>query len=255
MDIKEAKLILEKINRLYKSMALDERKIDTFEQDLMLSYIKQLYDSFSDENEESVIPQPIRRNRPPALKTKKAVAPAPVAPPVEEIVEELELEIEEPVVIEQVVAPPIVVPPTPVVVTPPEPAPVVKEVVHTTAPAPEPKPINIAKPASVGPSVSTKVASLFEFDEVTDISQKLSQAPITDLKKAIGINEKILTINELFDKNSGYYDEIITRLNGLTSFEQAKNILVQVADQNDWASDGLKKKAVIFIKKVRRRYL
>jgi len=158
-----------------------------------------------------------------------------------------------------VVESPVDVEPTPVVT--PEPiveVPVTAEpVVQTPPPIPDPipEPINIPKPASVGPSVSTKVASLFQFDEVTEISQKLSQSPIKDLKKAIGINEKILTVNELFGKNSGFYDEIITRLNDSSNFEEAKNILVQVADQNDWASDGLKKKAIIFIKKVRRRYL
>ena len=47
MNIKQANIILEKINRLYKSMTLDPSNIDEFEQDLMLSYIRQLHQAFS----------------------------------------------------------------------------------------------------------------------------------------------------------------------------------------------------------------
>ena len=47
MNIKQANIILEKINRLYKSMTLDPSNIDDFEQELMLSYIRQLHVAFS----------------------------------------------------------------------------------------------------------------------------------------------------------------------------------------------------------------
>lgn len=46
MNIEQADRILKKINLLFETMALDD-KIDVFEQDLMLSYIRQLREAFS----------------------------------------------------------------------------------------------------------------------------------------------------------------------------------------------------------------
>ena len=46
MNLKQSKVILEKINALHKSMSMDENNIAAIERDLMLSYIKQLYELF-----------------------------------------------------------------------------------------------------------------------------------------------------------------------------------------------------------------
>ena len=195
MDLREAKLILEKINRLFESMSLDERKIDSFEQDLMMSYTKQFYDSFKYEQAET-IPQPIRRKSPPALVEEKPVAPTPPAPiakaepkPVPKAEEELTIAIPE-AVRKTVTAP--------------------AEKVAVTAPAVEkPTPAPVAPPVvkKVKPIIAPNLADLFEFNSTNELSDKLSQQPIPDLTKAIGINERILTINELFDKDSVFFEE------------------------------------------------
>jgi len=85
MNLKQAEIVLEKITRLYESMKLDERNIDVFEQDLMLSYIRQLYESFSPE-------KPVAKRIHPVLppketaSTPKPVAKEPVkAPPVAKV--------------------------------------------------------------------------------------------------------------------------------------------------------------------------
>ncbi len=49
MNIEQAERILKKINRLFETMALDD-KIDVFEQDLMLSYVRQLKEACSATN-------------------------------------------------------------------------------------------------------------------------------------------------------------------------------------------------------------
>ena len=46
MDIKKTKILLEKINSLYKSIRLDDGPLAGIERDLMLSYLRQLYDEF-----------------------------------------------------------------------------------------------------------------------------------------------------------------------------------------------------------------
>ena len=238
MDLQQAKIILDKINRLYKSMQLDERNIDVFEQDLMLSYIKQLYDSFDDEAVSA--PTPIkrtvtRRARPVIKETPPP--PPPPAPPVEVVRPAA------PVVREQAPPPP---PPAPVVVEAPKV--VVPEPPKVYTPPPPP-------PAPPAPTTNPEHEVLFEHQEAKELSERLSSQPIKDLNKAIGINEKILTVNELFDKDNAAYNSAIAQLNALPNFEAAKVTLSQLAEKHKWTQRNKKKKAQVFIKLVRRRYL
>ncbi len=97
---------------------------------------------------------------------------------------------------------------------------------------------------------------LFSSENVSDLSGKLSNMPIKDLNAAFGLNEKIFTINELFGGNHGLYQEVINELNGLNSFDDARRYLTNnVVYEQSWTSDHKVKKAVNFIKSIRRRYL
>ena len=230
MDLQQAKLILDKINRLFKSMQLDERNIDVFEQDLMLSYVKQLYDAFDDG--ETAMPPAIKRT---ISRRVRPVIKEKTPPQVEEIEE-----IEAPVTIIREQAPP---PPPPVAREAPK--------VETPPPPPAPKPT----PPPPKPKSNPEHEVLFEQQEAKELSERLSSQPIRDLNKAMGINEKILTINELFDKNNQAYNDAVNQLNTLRNFEDAKEILSNLAEKYDWTERNKKKKAQVFIKLVRRRYL
>ena len=245
MNLKQAEIVLEKITRLYKSMKLDERNIDVFEQDLMLSYIRQLHESFSpgkpiSTRKDTALPPKAEVPKPVVKEPVKVTpAPKPVVP-----------KVETPKIVE---APKVVTPPkvvevpkvveTPIVPEPPKPAP-------KPTPAPAPKPV---KPAA-GLSPAHR-AELFEFKEATELSEKLSMQPIRDLTKAMGLNEKIFTINELFGGESKVFDETIKKLNTFSSFERASEYLASgVAHTYDWPGRSRKKKALNFIQLVKRRY-
>ena len=239
MDLKQAKLILEKINRLYDTMTMDD-KVDEFEQDLMLAYIKQFYDSFAPE--EVAIPKPIQRNKPPKLSESKA-NPAP----------------DEVILVEEIPTPP------PPIEIPSEsnqyvPAVIVEEEEEVAEPAMEAAtPLQQdrvqVKVNPVVPSMDKKIAALFELDHGNDLSERLSLQPTKDLTKAFGINERMLTINELFGQDNTFFEAIIERLNRLPNFEEAKYVLAQVAEKHGWSNADKRKKAMIFIKQVYRRYL
>ncbi|MEM9919645.1 MAG: hypothetical protein AAF990_16230 [Bacteroidota bacterium] len=270
MDLKQAKIILEKINRLYQSMTLDEKNIDIFEQDLMLSYIRQLYGAFSSEEatKESSGQKSMGATVPPLPKVPKAVeqkvAPAkPAPPPVVEVkkevvakppVEEIPVEVPEEV-LKHVAPEPVKVnptPPAPKVVEPPQP--VVAKVVP-----PDPEPVKVPKVEAVRPAVQTPRSSeadaLFEHKEATDLSEKLSQMPVKDLTKAMGLNEKILTINELFGGDNKAFDETMSALNGLSNIHEARAYLTaKVISRYGWATKEKKKKARRFVNLIRRRY-
>jgi len=207
MNLKEAKIMLEKINRLYDSMILDS-KIDPFEQELMLSYIKKMYAAFSASGEPL---NPVVESRP-APKPKAAIErPAPK-------------------VIKRVVAePPKVVTPAPTPVADPEEVEMIKEAaaeVIPPAPAPTPKPS--PKPAPTPPpvvktaAVDDDVAELFAGDEGKELSDRLASLPIRDLTKAMGLNERILTVNELFGKDQQAFTTSMNIMNTMGNFEEAK---------------------------------
>jgi hypothetical protein len=159
-----------------------------------------------------------------------------------------------------------------VVETPPPPpkVEVVPNRVPTPRPAPRPTavetpkvemqvpPVRVAPPPPAPKPVKAKISEehedLFEFQEATDLSERLSQSPIKDLNKAMGINERILTTNELFDGNGDALKDALSTINRLSNFDDAKDYLANIAEIYDWASKKKKKKAKIFVKLVRRRF-
>lgn len=100
-----------------------------------------------------------------------------------------------------------------------------------------------------------ELIELFNFSGGGELSDRLSQAPIKDLKKALGINEKIFTINELFDGDKAEFENTLEALNGLDNFDEAKEVLIRdIANKHQWHSEKKIKKAQNFIKLVSRRY-
>jgi len=56
----------------------------------------------------------------------------------------------------------------------------------------------------------------------TELSAKLSDAPVKDLKKAIGINDRFLYINELFRGDEAMYERSIKTINSFTIWPEAE---------------------------------
>jgi len=232
MNLQQAKIILEKINRLYQSITLDS-KIDPFEQELMLSYIEKFHEAFST-NDKSLSKPPANVSSPEPVVEKKQV----VSKPVKTIVVD-----EEP----KAAAPPPPPPPAPAkeVITPVEKVPVVVT----------PKPAPVAEtPPPAAPKVNEEFDILFDQQEGKELSDKLSSLPINDLTKAMGLNERILTTNELFDKDSTAFNAAMKDLNNLRDFEEAKMVLATFAEKYNWTERNKKKKAQIFIKLVQRKF-
>jgi hypothetical protein len=234
MNIKQANIILEKINRLYKSMTLDPSNIDEFEQDLMLSYIRQLHVAFSP-NEKAKKKRKQKTELPPVVSFPK---PEPKPEP-------------------KAKAKPKVVKSEPKPTPPTEP---ITKVDKPEQPPADPKPKAAPSPKPQTPTVASNVSAedfseLFDQKEAKELSEKLSELPIKDLTKAMGLNEKIFTINELFGGDGKAFDTALKTLNTFNSFEQAKAYLSEnFAGQYKWNNKSKKKKAINLIKLVKRRY-
>ncbi|MEM9820335.1 MAG: hypothetical protein AAF985_04665 [Bacteroidota bacterium] len=257
MNLQQAKIILEKINRLYQSITLDSN-VDIHEQELMLSYIRQFYTSFSGNSEDLKgashrIVKPVQTTPVPPVSPPPVNTP-PTPPPVPKVVKD-----EAPPVVPVVKKPVVEEAPkasTPPPVSSPAPAPkVVKKEAPIATTPPKPTPPK-ARPAvtKIAPKVEEEFETLFEHREAKELSDKLAQTPIRDLTKAISINEKILAVQELFDKDGDAYAKAIGQLNGFKNFDEAKPFLTQLAKTYKWTTKARSKKAKVFIKLIRRRY-
>ena len=223
MNLQQVKVILEKINRLYDTMELDPQHVDSFEKDLMMSYTRHLYNLISGGQhiEQSGTSNPPKAE-PPVRSTPVEEPKSKVAPPPSKV-----------------------------------------EEIEVPAPAEPNVPANKASITEKAPSASSEkqklvkeeVAHIFEVPRTTDLLDKLNQSRIPDLNKAMGINEKLFTIKELFGGDQKAFETCITTLNGLSNFEEAKAYMSQtVASHYDWASKDKVKKAKNFVKLVWRRY-
>lgn len=249
MNLTKAKILLSKINRLYTSMSLDEGNVAAIEKDLMRDYVKQLYDAFLQEEVTTSIP----------VKPKK-IAPQPTYTPPPVVRKKVEVVLPPPPVVEKFVSVPVVkaTPPPRVVTSPPPP-----RVISTPPPPPpvvesSPAPVAIPTPRKVTPTtvVDPEHADLFQVStDARELSEKLGQTRIADLNNAMGLNERIFTVNELFGANNSLYRNVIRDLNNLNSFEEAKAYLsTNVAEKFNWTKKSKRNKAKNFIKLVRRRY-
>lgn len=89
--------------------------------------------------------------------------------------------------------------------------------------------------------------------EDKSLASKLQKKPITDLKLAIGINEKFQFVNELFGGNMTEYNIAINQVNICGSREEAEAYLDTLRDLYKWKPDD--ETVMAFSDLVERRFL
>jgi hypothetical protein len=272
MDLQKAKVFLDKINREFASMQTDPENISTIDVDLMRQYTRDFYDAILSEKKSVLVNSPAPQiKETPAQKApsrpigfnperNQSVAPKEVfeekqtLPPVQKIVtspiEEIIRQKPAPVFeVEQIVAKA----PEPAKKTAPivEPAPIYRPTIEQIqAEKTTPKPVSTQNNA-----VSAETLALFEFKAATELSERLSETPIADLKKALSLNDRILMTRELFSGDTKALDNTLATVQTLTTYEDAKSFLIQFcAEQNHWADKNRIESARNFIKLVRRRF-
>lgn len=252
MDLTKAQRLLLKVQAFIDNGNGNE--LSRLEKDLMKSYIIQLYDAVSTEE------APVHSEKPkpteiPVAKFQKTDAPPvyvpespkpempkpepekpvyhePVAPKIKEVPLEIKIPVQEPV-FELPKFEPVDIP----VVEP------VKEVVH------------VHKVVSTPVDASDDLTKLFELPKVEEMSGRFSHIPIDNIEAALGLNERIFTLNELFGGNRDAFDSTCTKLNNLNSFSEARSLLLSgPARQYKWADQERVKMAEHFIRIVARRY-
>ncbi|MDX2135298.1 MAG: hypothetical protein SFV52_10935 [Saprospiraceae bacterium] len=217
MDLLKAKIYLDKINREMTRMMRDPETIVRIEQDILLSYVRELYDALLPDYTSVASPA-----APPPRKPAAHVAPKaePVPPPVE-------------------------TPPPPVPEPPPAPAPPPPVFI-----SPE---ISLAPPSSGGNAPA--VEQLFAFKEARELSEKLANQPIADLKQALSLNDRLLYTRELFAGDQQAFEHAVNAVNTAAGFEHAKNYLIsQCVNTFGWTDKSRLELAKKFVTLVRRRH-
>ncbi len=245
MDLQQAKILLEKINALHRSVSLNKGPVAPIERDLMMSYIRQFYELYLDTEVPNIAPKSrssmVENDFKVAQKPLEVEPPKPAYTP-PKVVEPPKQQSwkEEPIVREVQPPPPVVQPSYKPTYTPPA---------NNPAPPVDP-PIQRSAPVNSG-----KYESLFNIQKSNELSERLGDRPVSDLTKAFAINDKLLYINELFGRDVDSFNESLKLLNKFERMEEAKSLLTSLAEQYDWTQEERLEIAQSFVKTVRRRYV
>ncbi len=226
MNKEKARVLIHKINALYKNIDANTPGVSPLERDLMLSYLRQFYETIALSQSQNKAPV-------------KEVQPVLEVPPLKEEqpikeVQSLNEEKRETGLLgrERGVAN-----------FEPE-----KKVSETVAPPLTPQP---AEPLS-----DNELDHLFIWQEPSNLAERLASQAISNLSfSTFSMNERLLYINDLFGKNNAEMEEAIKMLNNFTHFDQAKVFLLNIGRQHDWQKEERKEAAKSFINTVRRRFL
>jgi len=234
MDKEKARILINKINALYKNIDANTPSVSHLERDLMLSYLRQFYETIA-----------LSKNQPkPAISEEKSESIPLNVEQAETKVETSSLERSSAIGISKVVEKEI----------PKEDVTIGNNfVVEPITPLP-------AEILPVAETVKTvyngDLNTLFIWQEPSNLAERLASKPLSSLSlSTFSMNERLLYTNDLFGKNNAEMEEAIKMLNNLPHFDQAKSFLIQLGEQYEWNKEERKEAAKSFINTVRRRFL
>jgi hypothetical protein len=104
-------------------------------------------------------------------------------------------------------------------------------------------------------AIPDELIELFADDEYTDLSDKISMFKIDQISNSIGINERFYMIKELFNGDGNLFFNILDKLDNAGNLDYAKQIaLEEVAIPMKWVENGKLTIADEFIKLIKRKY-
>jgi hypothetical protein len=222
--------LISRITALHKSLQLDDGgKLSTMERDLMLGYLREIYEIYATHQEGKPYTPPPAPS-PPPVRPQPIAAPAPRPAPA-------------PAVVPTPAPPvaPVVTPPPPVAPTPPQ--------VVVAPPPPTPQPVT-PQPATPQPA-SGDLRALF-VDDAT--AGRFGRQSLADLTRALTINNRVLFSRDLFGDDNDLLNTSMRTLNIAGSFSVAQPTLESIASRFNWTEEDKIETAKEFIELVRRRY-
>lgn len=99
----------------------------------------------------------------------------------------------------------------------------------------------------------TTIAEKFAAEQKMTLADKLKMTRINDLRTAIGINQKFLFMNDLFEGENIIFNTALNRLNSCNSGDEAKTVLSEYSLKYGWSGDS--ERVMQFFELIERRYL
>jgi hypothetical protein len=237
MDIEKIEKRLKRINTVLEAFK-EDNKISSIEKDLLLGYLRELYQLIRDSEADS-----LEIGSDVIVKPPKQIEPIAHVD-VKEIIFEKVIEV-------QKISSEDVKPDETVKEITIQPKKVTAEEIKRSEPPLEEEKQKI----SINAGVSPELESIFVKEEIMDLADKLSMMKINDIAQSIGINSRLVMINELFNGDSNLFNATIKKLNGCSNFEEAKFIMInEVALPLNWEKDDKLKEAQQLVKLVMRKF-
>ncbi len=274
MSSNQADRLLSRINALHQSLHLDEGgHVTRMERDLMLNYLRDLYEVYADDAplappppgppaQPSLTPAPVYDTDAPASVTAPPSGGSPPDPPDSYAQPVMPAPRPEPVM-EKQVDPPFEPMPEVAKVSVPPPPPLTDRMATVQPPA-DTLPLSKTPPAAPPvkptstPTSTTTGEGGKDIDELLDAGAatgRFGRQPISDLTRALSINNRILFTKDLFGGDNQLLNTTLQQLNAFDSLAEAKPLLRSLVRRFDWLGEGKQETARDFILLVRRRYV
>lgn len=248
MDLIRAQHLLIKIQAFLENG--NAHTLSRLEKDLVKSYLLQLYEIVTEEtpsrlSETEKAPEPfVQKNSPPEVPSFYTPRTAPPDPEPKMTFERIIQEVKEVVPEVKITAPE---PPPPIPPIEPFHEPVV-EPVREIFQQPSEKPEFVME-------ADEDLKRLFDMPNVDDHTGRFSHFPIGNIESALGLNERIFTLNDLFGGDRVLFDSTCLTLNELPTYAEACALLMKgPARQYKWTDPERIRMAEHFVRIVARRY-
>lgn len=96
-----------------------------------------------------------------------------------------------------------------------------------------------------GESAPERIADKLSVQKDNSIATRIERSKINDMRQAIGINEKFLFINDLFEGNITQYNNAIDELNGFQSFNGARTYFIELSVLYRWPQESIAKEKLM----------
>ncbi len=272
-SMSDIKQLLLRLNSQVSRLEELKNDIPKIEIDITLELLRRMYEQLilvqQLKNEPETIPEKVDEPLPESLHQEVDI-PEPESTEPEPVMEAETVVFEEPV--EEIAK--IEALPIQAVLEEPMPEPEVIPEIKTESeylqPAPEPEPV-LTEPVK---PVKTPVLDLFANETIADkykdngnsladkikeqkkdtsVAEKIQAVKVTDIKSVIGINEKFLFINKLFDGSLKDYNNALENLNNFENMDQVNNYLRILSETFRW--DPNNQALGIFKNLIGRRFL
>lgn len=228
----EIAFLIETIGEQYETIDNHEVKIPQIEIDLLMENVRRLYDCLYHLNKHNEGVYIVSNSEPTDYQDVKLMEPAISEVSSSDVKNEMATDIIH--LPEEKIGPKVPLTNIQQEIPAPSEEPVIqvfdsKPIYHDEKPVEIKRPVSEVKkmrPVEVPKTIdlfSTPVTVADKFHEATDnVASKMLNHQISDLKTAIGINDKFLFINDLFDGNMKSYNNSIEILNNFQSFADAE---------------------------------